>query len=184
MADNNSINIGIDGSFASWVGEMISDINQKILLVTDFGREEECMIRLSRVGYDGTIGYLEGGFISWKNAEKPIHSLKRITAEELEQILQTEDLLLFDVRKRSEFDSEHLIDSENIPLNQLLANITAFPKEKPFVVYCAGGYRSMIAASILQARGFRNFSEIEGGFNAIAKTDVPRTDFVCQSKIQ
>ena len=180
----NSINIGIDGSFASWVGEMVSDINQKILLVTDFGREEECMIRLSRVGYDGTIGYLEGGFDSWKNAGKQTDSFRRITGEQLEQILQTEDLLLFDVRKRSEFDSEHLIDSENIPLNQLLANITAFPKEKPFVVYCAGGYRSMIAASILKQNGFDNFVDVSGGFNEIAKTtQLPKTAYVCPSTL-
>lgn len=163
---------------------MISDINQKILLVTDFGREEECMIRLSRVGYDGTIGYLEGGFISWKNAEKPIHSLKRITAEELEQILETEDLPLFDVRKKSEFDAEHLVDSENIPLNQLLANIAVFPKEKPFVVYCAGGYRSMIAASILKHSGFDNFVDVSGGFSEIAKmTQLPKTAYVCPSTL-
>jgi len=151
----NSINIGIDGSFAMWVGEMISDINQAILLVTEHGREEECMIRLSRVGYDNTIGYLEGGFASWKQAEKEMDSLKRITGQELEEMLSTIDLSLFDVRKKSEFDSEHLLNSTNIPLNQLNAKLDSFPKEKLFVIYCAGGYRSMIAASILKQRGFK-----------------------------
>ena len=180
----NSINIGIDGSFAMWVGEMISDINQAILLVTEPGREEECMIRLSRVGYDNTIGYLEGGFASWKQAEKEMDSLKRITGQELEEMLSTIDLSLFDVRKKSEFDSEHLLNSTNIPLNQLNAKLDSFPKEKLFVIYCAGGYRSMIAASILKQRGFDNFVDVSGGFNEIANTtQLPKTVYVCPSTL-
>lgn len=180
----NSINIGIDGSFAMWVGEMITDINQAILLVTEPGREEECMIRLSRVGYDNTIGYLEGGFESWKQKGKETDSLKRITGEQLEAMLQTEDLPLFDVRKKSEFDSEHLLDSVNIPLNQLNEKISSFPKEKPFVIYCAGGYRSMIAASILKQRGFDSFVDVSGGFNEIVKTtQLPKTTYVCPSTL-
>ena len=180
----NSINIGIDGSFAMWVGEMITDINQAILLVTEPGREEECMIRLSRVGYDNTIGYLEGGFESWKQTGKQTDSLKRITGEQLETMLQTEDLPLFDVRKKSEFDSEHLLDSVNIPLNQLNEKIANFPKDIPFVIYCAGGYRSMIAASILKLRGFDNFIDVSGGFNEIAKTtELPITVYVCPSTL-
>ncbi|MFN7045565.1 MAG: MBL fold metallo-hydrolase [Flavobacterium sp.] len=180
----NSINIGIDGSFAMWVGEMITDINQAILLVTEPGREEECMIRLSRVGYDNTIGYLEGGFESWKQAGKETDSLKRITGEQLEVMLQNEDLLLFDVRKKSEFDSEHLLNSVNVPLNQLNNKLDSFPKDKAFVIYCAGGYRSMIAASILKQRGFDNFIDISGGFNEIAKTTrLPKTTYVCPSTL-
>ncbi|UGS20480.1 MBL fold metallo-hydrolase [Flavobacterium cyclinae] len=180
----NSINIGIDGSFAMWVGEMISDINQAILLVTEPGREEECMIRLSRVGYDNTIGYLEGGFESWKLEGKEIDSLKRITGEQLEVLMQKEDLPLFDVRKKSEFDSEHLMNSENIPLNQLNSQLESFPKNKPFVIYCAGGYRSMIAASILKQRGFDNFVDVSGGFNEISKTTkLPKTEYVCPSTL-
>lgn len=180
----NSINIGIDGSFAMWVGEMISDINQAILLVTEPGREEECMIRLSRVGYDNTIGYLEGGFASWKQAGKETDSLKRITGQELEEMLKTLDLPLFDVRKKSEFDSEHLLNSVNIPLNQLNAKLDSFPKDKTFVIYCAGGYRSMIAASILKQRGFDNFMDVSGGFNEIAKTtQLPKTAYVCPSTL-
>ena len=180
----NCINIGIDGSFAMWVGEMISDINQAILLVTDSGREEECMIRLSRVGYDNTIGYLEGGFASWEQAGKETDSLKRITGEQLEEMLQTAHLPLFDVRKKSEFDSEHLLNSVNIPLNQLNAKLASFPKDKSFVIYCAGGYRSMIAASILKQRGFDNFIDVSGGFNEIAKTtQLPKTTYVCPSTL-
>jgi rhodanese-related sulfurtransferase len=167
-----------------WVGEMISDINQAILLVTEPGREEECMIRLSRVGYDNTIGYLEGGFASWEQAGKETDSLKRITGEQLEEMLQTVDLPLFDVRKKSEFDSEHLLNSTNIPLNQLNTKLDSFPKEKSFVIYCAGGYRSMIAASILKQRGFDNFIDVSGGFNEIAKTtQLPKTTYVCPSTL-
>ena len=180
----NSINIGIDGSFAMWVGEMISDINQAILLVTEPGKEEECMIRLSRVGYDNTIGYLEGGFASWEQAGKETDSLKRITGEQLEEMLQTAHLPLFDVRKKSEFDSEHLLNSVNIPLNQLNTKLDSFPKDKSFVIYCAGGYRSMIAASILKQRGFDNFIDVSGGFNEIAKTtQLPKTTYVCPSTL-
>src|SRR5574343_1391409 len=178
----DSINIGIDGSFASWVGEIISDINQKIVLVTESGREEECMIRLSRVGYDHTIGYLEGGFENWKKAGKQIDSLRRISGEQLEQMLATEELSLFDVRKQSEFDSEHLVSSKNIPLNQLNYNLDVFPKDKLFVIYCAGGYRSMIAASILKQNGYENFVDVSGGFSEIAKvTKLPKTAYVCPS---
>ena len=180
----NSINIGIDGSFASWVGEIISDINQKIVLVTESGREEECMIRLSRVGYDHTIGYLEGGFENWKKAGKQIDSLRRISGEQLEQMLATEELPLFDVRKQSEFDSEHLVSSKNIPLNQLNYNLDVFPKDKLFVIYCAGGYRSMIAASILKQNGYENFVDVSGGFSEIAKvTKLPKTAYVCPSSM-
>ena len=180
----NSINIGIDGSFAMWVGEMISDINQAILLVTEPGREEECMIRLSRVGYDNTIGYLEGGFESWKKSGKETDSLKRITGEQLEDMLLTANLPLFDVRKKSEFDSEHLLNSVNIPLNQLNNKLESFPKDTSFVIYCAGGYRSMIAASILKQRGFDNFVDVSGGFNEISKTtQLPKTEYVCPSTL-
>ena len=181
---SNSINIGIDGSFAMWVGEMIFDINQAILLVTEPGREEECMIRLSRVGYDNTIGYLEGGFASWKQAGKETDSLKRITGQELEEMLKTLDLPLFDVRKKSEFDSEHLLNSVNIPLNQLNTKLDSFPKDKSFVIYCAGGYRSMIAASILKQRGFDDFIDVSGGFNEITKTtQLPKTAYVCPTTL-
>ena len=181
---SNSINIGIDGSFAMWVGEMIFDINQAILLVTEPGREEECMIRLSRVGYDNTIGYLEGGFASWEQAGKETDSLKRITGEQLEEMLQTAHLPLFDVRKKSEFDSEHLLNSVNIPLNQLNTKLDSFPKDKSFVIYCAGGYRSMIAASILKQRGFDDFIDVSGGFNEITKTtQLPKTAYVCPTTL-
>ncbi len=175
----NSINIGIDGNFAQWVGEMIPDVKQEIVLVTDPGREEECIIRLSRVGYDNTLGYLEGGFESWKNAGKETESVKRITAEEFVRLYETAKPLVIDIRKKSEYDAEHVVDAVNIPLNQINSHLAAFPKDKYFVLHCAGGYRSMIAASILKQRGWDHFSDVSGGFSEIIKTNVPRTDYVC-----
>lgn len=178
----NSMNIGLDGSFAMWVGELITDIKQEILLITEPGREEEAMIRLSRVGYDYTIGYLEGGFETWKKSGKEIDAVQRISAKQLEQNL-TKESILFDVRKKSEFDSEHVVDAKNVPLNVLMNNLSEFPKEKPFIIHCAGGYRSMIAASILKARGYDNFVDVEGGMTEILKTSIPRTEYVCPTTL-
>lgn len=175
----NSINIGIDGSFAQWVGEMIPDVRQEILLITDPGREEECIIRLSRVGYDHTLGYLEGGFEAWKKAGKETDSVQRISAADLEKMVATDKPVVIDIRKKSEYDSEHIVDAINIPLNQINEHLAEFPKNKPFVLHCAGGYRSMIAASILKQRGWNDFSDVEGGFTEIAKTAIRKTDYVC-----
>ena len=175
----NSINIGIDGSFAQWVGEMIPDVRQEMLLITDPGREEECIIRLSRVGYDNTLGYLEGGFDAWEKAGKEIDSVQRISAADLEKMIATDKPIVIDIRKKSEYDSEHIVDAINIPLNQINEHLAEFPKNKPFVLHCAGGYRSMIAASILKQRGWNDFSDVEGGFTEIAKTSIRKTDYVC-----
>ncbi|MFD0862908.1 rhodanese-like domain-containing protein [Sungkyunkwania multivorans] len=174
----NSINIGLEGNFAQWVGEMIPDVKQHILLITYPGKEEEAITRLSRVGYDNTIGYLEGGFESWKKANKEIDSIDRITASDLEQIQKGKKHLIFDVRKKSEFDSEHAVDAVNVPLNEINQHLAQFPKEGSFVLHCEGGYRSMIAASILKQRGWDNFVDVIEGFNAIKETDIPRSEFV------
>ncbi|PKB17967.1 rhodanese-like domain-containing protein [Flavobacterium sp. 5] len=178
-----SINIGIDGDFAPWVGALIANVKQPILLITELGREEETVTRLSRVGFDNLVGHLEGGFNAWKNAKKEIDIVNRITAEEFQKQVKIGESKIIDIRKETEYSAEHVAEAYSKPL----ANINDWMKDidpnEPFFIHCAGGYRSMIAASILQARGFRNFSEIEGGFNAITKTNVPRTDFVCQSKI-
>lgn len=179
----NSINIGIDGNFAQWVGEMIPDVKQEILLVTDPGREEESIIRLSRVGYDNTMGYLEGGFETWKKAGKETESVKRMTAEEFATLYETEKPLVIDIRKKSEYDAEHVIDAVNIPLNQLNSHLAEFPKDRSFVLHCAGGYRSMIAASILKQRGWDNFADVSGGFSEMAKTNVPKTAYVCPTTL-
>ncbi|WP_159799422.1 rhodanese-like domain-containing protein [Flavobacterium sp. MK4S-17] len=178
----NSVNIGIDGSFAMWVGEMIKDINQEILLVTDEGREEETMIRLSRVGYDNTIGYLKGGFDTWKKSGKETDSVNRITATEFKNIYD-KGTTVIDVRKKSEYDSEHVIGAVNIPLNEIYSHLAEIPRDKNFILHCAGGYRSMIAASLLKQRGFDNFADVTGGFKEIALTGVPKTDYVCPTTL-
>lgn len=180
----NSINIGIDGNFAQWVGEMIPDVKQKILLVNEPGREEEVITRLSRVGYDFTIGYLKGGFNTWRDAGKEMETFNRIAPSELETMVEkSSDVLLIDVRKKSEYDSEHVLNSINIPLNQLNMNLDKFPKDKAFVVFCAGGYRSMIASSILKQRGWHNFTDVVGGFAEISKTKIPVSAYVCPSTL-
>lgn len=179
----NSINIGIDGNFAQWVGEMIPDVQQEILLVTDPGREEESIVRLSRVGYDQTLGFLEGGFSAWKAAGKEIDQVNRISAQELEQRYQADQFIIVDVRKKSEYDAEHVIGAMNIPLNQINAHLAEFPKDKSFVLYCGGGYRSMIAAAILKQRGWENFVDVEGGFTAIKQTRTPVSEYVCPTTL-
>ncbi len=178
-----SINIGLDGDFAPWVGTLIVDVNQPILLITTEGKEEEVITRLSRVGFDKVLGYLQGGIESWINAGKEIDTVKRITAEEFEKEVQIGKSKIIDVRKESEYASEHIEDAYNRPLAYINDWIKDILPTEHFYLHCAGGYRSMIAASILQARGYRYFTEVAGGFNAIARTQVPKTNFVCQSKI-
>lgn len=177
----NSINIGLEGSFAQWVGEMIPDIKQEILLVTYDGKEEEAITRLSRVGYDNTVGFLKGGFEAWKDSGKEFEMVNRISANELEKAMKDERPLIIDVRKKSEFDSEHLIGAVNIPLNEINQHLAEFPKDSTFVLHCAGGYRSMIAASILKQRGWQDFADVEGGFADLAKTALPKSEYVCPS---
>ncbi|WP_373804057.1 rhodanese-like domain-containing protein [Bacteroides heparinolyticus] len=178
-----SINIGLDGDFAPWVGTMIVDVKQPLLLVTDPGREEEAITRLSRVGFDHVLGYLDGGFDAWKASGKETDEVKRISANEFAQQFSPEESLVVDVRKESEYAAEHIEAAYSRPLAYINDWIQDLPRDRHFFVHCAGGYRSMIASSILLARGYRNFTDIEGGFASIAQTDVPKTDFVCQSKV-
>lgn len=178
----NSLNIGLDSNFAMWVGEIITGIKQEILIVAEPGREEETIIRLARVGYDNTIGFLKGGFESWKNAGKPVETIRRISAETFEKEYATQPIII-DVRKKSEFDSEHVKRAINIPLNEISKHLAEIPKDKPFIIHCAGGYRSMIAASILKARGWEDFVDVIGGMSAISKTTIPLTDYVCPTTL-
>ncbi len=180
----NSLNIGVNGSFAMWVGELIEDINQTILLVAENEQKvEESIIRLSRVGYDHAIGYLAGGFEAWKLAGKATDTVTRISALELEKRLTTEEPLLIDVRKISEFQSEHLVAAVNIPLNVLQNQLAAIPKDKSFVLHCAGGYRSMMAASILKQNGFEQFVDVTGGFSDLKTTQIPKTTYICPTTL-
>ncbi len=176
-----SINIGLNGDFAPWVGALVRDVRQPILLVTDKGNEEEAVTRLSRVGFDHILGHLENGFETWKNSGKEIDTVNRISAEQFSSEYY-EDIKILDVRKESEFEAEHVQNAYSRPLAYINDWINDVDSGEPFYIHCAGGYRSMMAASILQARGYRNFSEVEGGFNAISKTEIPKTDFVCPSK--
>jgi glyoxylase-like metal-dependent hydrolase (beta-lactamase superfamily II)/rhodanese-related sulfurtransferase len=178
-----SINIGIDGDFAPWVGALIADVNQPIILITEMGREEETVTRLSRVGFDNLIGHLEGGFEAWKKDNQEIDVINRISAKQFADEVRIGESKIIDIRKESEYSAEHIEEAYSKPLPLINDWIKDIDPKEHFYLHCAGGYRSMIAASILEARGFRNFTEIEGGFNAIAKTSVPKTDFVCQSKV-
>ena len=181
----NSINIGIDGNFAPWVGALIPDIKQQILLVTDPGREEEVVTRMARVGYDYCIGYLDGGFDAWKNAGKEVDTIKRVSAEQLADIMKANpNAPVFDVRKQSEYLSEHVEGVENAPLDVINESMQSIPKNEPVYIHCAAGYRSMIFASILRARGYDNLVDVVGGFKAIkdsAKFKV--SDYVCPTTL-
>ncbi len=178
-----SIFIGLNGDFAPWVGALIADTKQPILLVCPVGKEEEAVTRLSRVGFDGTIGYLKNGFESWKNANKDIDTLASYSAEKSVAAFNKVDSPIFDVRKEGEFLSEHLINAHHTPLSNLNDHLSEFPKEGTFYVHCAGGYRSVIAASILKSRGIHNLVNIEGGFGALKKTEVKTTDYVCPTTL-
>jgi hydroxyacylglutathione hydrolase len=178
-----SVNIGIKGDFAPWVGALIGDVAQKIVLITDAGMEEEVITRLSRVGFDHVLGYLEGGFAAWQEAGKEIDRVKRISADEFATQFKAGESMVIDVRKETEYEAEHVEDAYSKPLAFINDWTKDIQPNQHFFMHCAGGYRSMIAASILQARGYRNFTEVDGGFGAISKTAVPTTDFICQSKV-
>jgi hydroxyacylglutathione hydrolase len=179
----NSINIGIDGNFAPWVGAMIPDIKQEILLVTEEGREEEVITRLARVGYDFTIGYLKGGFDAWKTAGQEVDSIQSVHPDQLADLLKKDaNAVLLDVRKKSEHFSEHILNSENAPLDFINDSMAQIDKKKTYYVHCAGGYRSMIFASILKARGFDNLIDVQGGFKALKDSgNFKISAYVCPS---
>ncbi len=178
-----SINIGLNGDFAPWVGALIVDVKQPLLLITDEGKEEEAVTRLARVGFDNQIGHLAGGIDAWIKSGKEVDSVKRITADEFAAQVKIGESKVIDIRKESEYEAEHIDEAYSKPLAYINEWIKDINPNEHFFMHCAGGYRSMMAASILQARGYRNFSEVEGGFNKIAETNVPKTDFVCQSKV-
>ncbi|MBW8522263.1 MBL fold metallo-hydrolase [Chryseobacterium chendengshani] len=178
----NSINIGLKGDFAPWVGNLIVDVKYPLLLVVDEGTEEEVITRLSRVGFDNVLGYLKGGFQSWKNSTKEIDEVRRISPDEFAEKFN-ENSKIIDVRKPTEYFSEHIDNAYNKPLDEISDWVSTIDDSEHFFVHCAGGYRSMIAASVLNSHGIRNFTEIEGGFNGIKKTGkLTTSDFVCQSK--
>jgi rhodanese-related sulfurtransferase len=176
----NSINIGLDGSFAPWVGTLIPDIKKEILIVAEPGREEEVITRLARVGFDYSIGYLKGGFDAWKNGGKETDSIVAITVNALAAKMKNNDLNILDVRKKSEYDSEHVINAISAPLDYINESMLLVDKNKKYYVHCAGGYRSMIFISILKARGYNNLIDVTGGFKAMKESGLFEiTDYVC-----
>ena len=178
-----SIFIGLDGGFAPWVGELIVDVKKAILLVVPEGREEEAVTRLSRVGFDNTLGFLSGGIEAWKEEGKEIDIVNSIPTSEFISLRNKTKSKIFDVRKQSEYLSEHVLESRNIPLSDLNLHLSEFPKEAEFFLHCAGGYRSMIAASILKSRDYHNLIDIQGGYQALKQTEIPKSNYVCPSTL-
>lgn len=177
----NSLFIGIDGAFAMWVGALIADIKQKIVFVAPKGRESEVVMRLARVGYDNSVGYLEGGIEAWKNAGEKIDEIKSITPEEFSD-RYNDSMNIVDVRKNGEFDNQHVIDAKHLPLDYIHEHLDDLNKDEEYYVHCAGGYRSVIALSILQPYGYKNLINIEGGFGKIKTLEnVHLTDVACSS---
>ena len=179
-----SIFIGLDSTFAPWVGSLIKDVKQPILLVAPVGREEETITRLSRVGFDNTIGYLDGGFEAWKSASKEYDKVTAISAEELKDAIENDNVPVFDVRKDGEFKAEHIVGATHTSLDNLNEHLAEFPKNEIFYLHCAAGYRSMIASSILKSRGIHNLIDVYGGFNSIKKAGIKTTSFVCPSTLK
>lgn len=176
----NSVNIGIDGNFASWVGTLVPDVKQEILLVTEPGREEEVITRLARVGFDNCIGYLNGGFEAWRNAGNEVDTIPSITPEYFaDKFAQNPGLHVLDVRRKSEYDSEHIVNAINAPLDYINDSMLLAEKNKTWYVHCAGGYRSMVFVSILKARGYNNLINVQGGFKSIKNTGkIKTTEFM------
>ncbi|MCB9041907.1 MAG: MBL fold metallo-hydrolase [Lewinellaceae bacterium] len=173
-----SIFIGIDDNFAMWVGALVTDLQQPILLVVEPGREKEVITRLSRVGYDNPIGYLDGSFEAWKKAGEDIDTVDEATPEELARLYKEKDINILDVRKESEYDAQHVVGAQNFPLDFINKNMSEVSRDKKYYVHCAGGYRSMIATSILRSRGFEKLVNVKGGFTALEELkQLPLTEF-------
>lgn len=180
----NAINIGIDGNFAPWVGTLIPNIKQPILLVTDPDRNEEVLTRLARVGFDSAIGFLAGGFQAWKNAEKEIDAIISISPDDLFRLQTKEMLSIIDVRKENEYQSEHVEGATNLPLDYINEKFSTIDKQKTHYIHCAGGYRSMIFNSIMRARGYHNLIDVRGGFKAIRENgNIKTSAFICPSTL-
>jgi hydroxyacylglutathione hydrolase len=180
----NSVNIGIDGSFATWVGTLIPSVKQEILIVADAGREDEVITRLARVGFDNALGFLKGGFDAWKAANKDIDQIHSVSAEALAEISKKEQVNIIDARKASEYSSEHVVDAMNAPLDFINDSMAKIDKDKKYYVHCASGYRSMVFISILKARGYNNLIDVTGGFNALKASNLFKvTDYVCPSTL-
>lgn len=177
-----SLFIGLNGTFAMWVGALIEDIDQKIVLIVPEGSEEEAVTRLARVGYDNTVGYLQGGVEAYETAGNTLNTITSVSAESLEDKLDS--ISIVDVRKPGEWDSEHVTTATHYPLDYMNDDLNKLDKNQTYYVHCAGGYRSVIAISLLMRNGYTNLIDIAGGFGAISKTNIPRTEYVCPSTLK
>ncbi|MBK7334883.1 MAG: MBL fold metallo-hydrolase [Saprospirales bacterium] len=175
-----SIFIGIDDNFAPWVGALIPDLKIPILFVCEPGRELEVVDRLARVGYDNPIGYLDGGFKGWLAAGEQVDTVQEITVNDLIELYDTR-INILDVRRESEYGSQHVMGAVNFPLDFINKNMDLLDRDKQYFLHCQGGYRSMIAISILKARGFDKLVNVEGGFSVLMESNIPKTDFVEQA---
>lgn len=173
-----SLSIGLNGDFAPWTGAIIGDVNRRLLLVADPGREEESVIRLARVGFDQVMGFLEGGYESWVKAGKPTDRIQRITAQEFSERKDSDQIPVLDLRTLSEYNSQHLKGADHRPLSAIHDWMSTLPATSPFIIHCQSGYRSIIAASLLHAKGHRNFTEITDGFSGLSKTGIPTEGFI------
>ncbi len=178
-----AINIGIDGNFAPWVGTLIPNINQSIVIIADPKRIKEVITRLARVGYDNVVGHLEGGFKNWTLAQKPVDSVTSIDAHQLQQKMLDASLSILDVRKTNEFLSGHILGAKNIPLYYINDQYAELDPKETYYIHCAGGYRSMIMASLLKSKGFIKLVDIQGGFKAIATSSIPTSEYLCPSTL-
>jgi len=174
----NSIFIGLNGQFAPWVGALITDLKQPIILVVPEGKSEEAVTRLSRVGYDNTLGYLNGGIEAWQNSGRETDTLESISSEEFANRLKNDGINILDVRREGEFETKHLKEAQHFALDDINSNMHEISKDNSYHIHCAGGYRSVIAASILKARGFQNLIDVAGGFGAIKNTNLSGGDYV------
>ncbi len=180
---SGAINIGLNGSFATWVGTLIPDITQPIIVIAELGSEEEAISRLSRVGFDNTIGFLTNGFDSWESSERSVFAVPSLTAEQLSKQMEIGQINLIDVRSSSEYSSQHVLGSINIPLDDLEKGMSQLDKTAKFYIHCKSGYRSMIAASILLKNGFNNIVDVQGGFLAISEHNIPTSKYRCPTTI-
>jgi len=174
-----SIFIGLSGTFAPWVGELLVDVKQAIILIAPEGREKEAVTRLARVGFDNTLGFLKGGIDAWEDAGMEIDTVNSVPASQLANDYEEYQSRIFDIRRKSEYTAEHVLNAHNTPLREINTNLAEYPKDENFYIHCASGYRSIIAASILKARGYHNLIEVQGGFRAIKETKLPISEYIC-----
>jgi len=176
-----SLFIGLDGQFAVWAGALITDQKQPIVLVCEEGKEEEAVLRLARVGYDNTKGFLKGGFATWKNSGKATDKIQNISATALAEKMKNEKLSIVDTRKPGEYNAGHVEEATSYPLDFINQHLNDLDKSKTHYLHCKSGYRSLIATSILKRNGYKNVIDVLGGYTDIEKTSIPKTCAVCAS---